>query len=108
MKGERFIPGTVKQSARLLELGPGSSFRELKLDNKNEAAAGLLMSIGGLRKGGAVKCAGSTFSVIEMNQQLQKHLAQQSLRRQSVAVLNQSKHMEEIRRHTLQAKKREL
>lgn len=57
------IPGTVKQYARQLELGPGSSFRNLTLNNSNEAAAGLLQSIGGVRKGGAANGAGSTFSV---------------------------------------------
>lgn len=36
------VPGTVRQVGRGLELGPGSSFRELTLNNRAEAAVGLL------------------------------------------------------------------
>ena len=78
-------PGTVRQCARQLELGPGSSFRNLTLNNRNEAAVGLLQSIGGARKG-----AGSTLTGSELQNQLQMHQEAQQFRRGSVAVLNHS------------------
>ena len=58
-------PGTVKQVARQLEIGPGSSFRNLNINNNNERAVGLLQSIGGVRKGAGGTLAGGD---------LQKHL----------------------------------
>lgn len=53
--------GTPKLNANANLGGPGSSFRKIEINQTNQAAAGLLASIGGIRKG-----VGSTFSGDEL------------------------------------------
>ena len=59
-------PGTVKLAARQLG-GPGSSFRNLEL-NGRQNAVGLLHCIGGVRKG-----AGGTLAGSDLEKHLKEH-----------------------------------